>query len=126
LIPAALENQLTGENASNVNARVVAEAANGPVTLEADEILSKKGVFQIPDFLCNAGGVTVSYFEWVQNNCGYCWTEEEVYEKLDKKMTKALYDVYGLAKKEDVDNRTVAYMVAVSKVAEVVKLRGWV
>ncbi|MCK4402257.1 MAG: Glu/Leu/Phe/Val dehydrogenase [Dehalococcoidia bacterium] len=126
LIPAALENQITGGNASNVNAKVVAEAANGPVTLEADEILSKKGVFQIPDFLCNAGGVTVSYFEWVQNNCGYYWTEEEVYEKLDKKMTKALYDVYGLAIKEGVDNRTAAYMVAVSKVAEVVKLRGWV
>jgi len=126
LIPAALENQLTRRNASNVKARVVAEAANGPVTLEADEILSKKGVFQIPDFLCNAGGVTVSYFEWVQNNCGYYWPEEEVYEKLDKKMTKALYDVYELAKKEGVDNRTAAYMVAVSKVAEAIKLRGWV
>jgi len=126
LIPAALENQLTRRNASNVNAKVVAEAANGPVTLEADEILFKKGVFQIPDFLCNAGGVTVSYFEWVQNKCGYYWTEEEVYEKLDKKMTKAFYDVYGLAKKEGVDNRTAAYMVAVSKVAEAVKLRGWV
>ncbi len=110
LIPAALENQITRGNASNVNAKVVAEAANGPVTLEADEILSKKGVFQIPDFLCNAGGVTVSYFEWVQNNYGYYWPEEEVYEKLDKKMTKALYDVYGLAKKEGVDNRTAAYM----------------
>lgn len=126
LIPAAFENQITRRNASNVNAKVVAEAANGPVTLEADEILSKKGVFQIPDFLCNAGGVTVSYFEWVQNNCGYYWTEEEVHEKLDKKMTKALYDVYELAKEEGVDNRTAAYMVAVSKVAEAIRLRGWV
>ena len=126
MIPAALENQITVGNASNVNAKVVAEAANGPVTPEADEILSKKGIFQFPDFLCNAGGVTVSYFEWVQNNCGYYWTEKEVYEKLDKKMSKAFYDVYEMAKKESVDNRTAAYMVAVSKVAEAVKLRGWV
>jgi glutamate dehydrogenase (NAD(P)+) len=126
LIPAALENQITGRNANNINAKAVAEAANGPVTLEADAILSHKGVFQIPDFLCNAGGVTVSYFEWVQNNYGYYWTEEEVYEKLDKKMTKAFYNVYEMAEKEGVDNRTAAYMVAVNRVAEAVKLRGWV
>ncbi len=126
LIPAALENQITGRNANNINAKVVAEAANGPVTPEADAILSNKGIFQIPDFLCNAGGVTVSYFEWVQNNYGYYWTEEEVYEKLDKKMTKAFYDVYEVAEKEGVDNRTAAYMVAVNRVAEAVKLRGWV
>jgi len=126
LIPAALENQITGRNANNINAKVVAEAANGPVTPEADVILSNKGIFQIPDFLCNAGGVTVSYFEWVQNNYGYYWTEEEVYEKLDKKMTKAFYLVYEMAEKEGVDNRTAAYMVAVNRVAEAVKLRGWV
>jgi len=126
LIPAALENQITGRNANNINAKVVAEGANGPVTPEADAILSNKGIFQIPDFLCNAGGVTVSYFEWVQNNYGYYWTEEEVYEKLDKKMTKAFYDVYEMAEKEGVDNRTAAYMVAVNRVAEAVKLRGWV
>ncbi len=126
LIPAALENQITGRNANNINAKVVAEAANGPVTPEADVILSNKGIFQIPDFLCNAGGVTVSYFEWVQNNYGYYWTEEEVYGKLDKKMTKAFYDVYEMAEKEGVDNRTAAYMVAVNRVAEAVKLRGWV
>ena len=126
LIPAALENQITGRNANNINAKVVAEGANGPVTPEADAILSNKGIFQIPDFLCNAGGVTVSYFEWVQNNYGYYWTEEEVYEKLDKKMTKAFYDVYEMAEKESVDNRTAAYMVAVNRVAEAVKLRGWV
>ena len=126
LIPAALENQITGRNANNINAKVVAEAANGPVTPEADAILSNKGIFQIPDFLCNAGGVTVSYFEWVQNNYGYYWTEKEVYEKLDKKMTKAFYDVYEMAEKEGVDNRTAAYMVAVNRVAEAVKLRGWV
>ncbi|MCD6472108.1 Glu/Leu/Phe/Val dehydrogenase [Candidatus Aerophobetes bacterium] len=126
VIPAALENQITGRNADNIKAKVVAEAANGPVTLEADEILSKKGVFQVPDFLCNAGGVTVSYFEWVQNIYGYYWTEEEVYEKLDKKMTKAFYDVYEMAKRESVDNRTAAYMVAVDRVAEAVRLRGWV
>ena len=121
-----MENQITGKNASNIKAKIVAEAANGPVTPEADEILYKRGVFQIPDFLCNAGGVTVSYFEWVQNIYGYYWSEEEVYERLDKKMTKAFYDVYEMAKKEDVDNRTAAYMVAVNRVAEAVKLRGWI
>jgi len=126
LIPAALENQITARNADNINAKIVAEAANGPVTLEADETLSRKGVFQLPDFLCNAGGVTVSYFEWVQNKCGYYWTQEEVYEKLDKKMTKAFYDVHEMAKREAVDNRTAAYMVAVDKVAEAIRLRGWV
>ena len=126
LVPAALENQITGKNANSIKAKIVAEAANGPVTPEADEIFSSKGIFQIPDFLCNAGGVTVSYFEWVQNIYGYYWSEEDVYERLDKKMTKAFYDVHEMAKKEGVDNRTAAYMVAVNRVAEVVKLRGWI
>ncbi|MFB6290543.1 MAG: Glu/Leu/Phe/Val dehydrogenase [Candidatus Bipolaricaulia bacterium] len=126
LIPAAIENVLTEENADNVSADVVAEAANGPTTPEADEILYENGVYIIPDFLCNAGGVTVSYFEWVQNRNRYYWSEAEVYERLDKKMTKAFADVHGRAREEEVDNRTAAYMVSIEKVAEAMKLRGWV
>ncbi|MFP4589142.1 MAG: Glu/Leu/Phe/Val family dehydrogenase [Candidatus Acetothermia bacterium] len=126
LIPAAVENVITGENADRVEATIVAEAANGPTTPEADDILYDKGVYIIPDFLCNAGGVTVSYFEWVQNRSRYYWTKDEVHEKLDKKMTKAFKDVHSRAQEEDVDNRTAAYMVSIEKVAEVIKLRGWV
>ena len=126
LMAAALENQITRENGDRIKAKLIAEVANGPTTPEADEILYKNGKFIIPDFLCNAGGVTVSYFEWVQNTYGYYWTEEEVHEKLDEKMTKAFHDVYKMAKKKNVDNRTAAYMVAVNRVSEVVKLRGWV
>lgn len=126
LIPAAIENVLTQDNAHNVEADVVAEAANGPTTPEADDILCEKGIYIIPDFLCNAGGVTVSYFEWVQNRNRYYWSKSEVYERLDKKMTKAFADVHERAQKDDVDNRTAAYMVSIEKVAEVMKLRGWV
>ncbi len=126
LIPAAIENVLTENNAHNVSADVVAEAANGPTTPEADEILYENGVYIIPDFLCNAGGVTVSYFEWVQNRNRYYWSKSEVYERLDKKMTKAFADVHKRAEEEDVDNRTAAYMVSIEKVAEAMQLRGWV
>ena len=126
LIPAAIENVLTEENAGKVDATVIAEAANGPTTPEADEILYNNGVYIIPDFLCNAGGVTVSYFEWVQNRNRYYWSEAEVYERLDKKMTKAFADVHSRAQEEGVDNRTAAYMVSIEKVAEAMKLRGWV
>ena len=126
LIPAALENQITTSNAGNIKARVIAEAANGPSTPEADKILYEKGIFQIPDILCNAGGVTVSYFEWAQNNYGYYWTEEEIHDRLAKKMTTAFYDISRIAKKEHVDNRTAAYILAVGRVAEAVKLRGWI
>jgi glutamate dehydrogenase (NAD(P)+) len=126
LIPAAIENVLTEENAGNVDAAVVAEAANGPTTPEADEILYENGVYVIPDFLCNAGGVTVSYFEWVQNRDRYYWSKSEVYERLDKKMTKAFLNVHERAQEEDVDNRTAAYMVSIEKVAEAMELRGWV
>lgn len=126
LIPAAIENVITEDNADNVSATMVAEAANGPTTPEADEILYENGIYVIPDFLCNAGGVTVSYFEWVQNRNRYYWTKEEVYERLDKKMTKAFSDVHSRAQEEDVDNRTAAYMVSIEKVAQAMKLRGWV
>jgi len=126
LIPAALENQITGANAGDVKARIVAELANGPTTPEADEILSKNGVYVIPDFLCNAGGVTVSYFEQVQNAYDYYWELETVHERLDKKMTAAFHAVHETAQEHGVHNRVGAYVVAVSRVAEACRLRGWV
>ena len=126
LIPAALENQITGANVGNVKARILAELANGPTTPEADEILHKNGVYVIPDFLCNAGGVTVSYFEQVQNAYDYYWELETVHERLDKKMTAAFHTVHEAAQKHGVNNRMGAYVVAVGRVAEVCKLRGWV
>ena len=126
LCPAALENQITAENADQVKAKIVAELANGPTTPEADGILFKNNVFVIPDFLCNAGGVTVSYFEYVQNLYNFYWDEKEVYERLDVKMTKAFRDVYEMAQKHNVNNRIAAYMVAVSRVVVAMKLRGWV
>ncbi len=126
LVPAALENQITAENAGNIRAKIVAELANGPTTPEADEILYKNKVFVIPDFLCNAGGVTVSYFEWVQNINGYYWPEKEVHEKLDRIMSEAFHAVYEMSQKEKVHMRLAAYMVAVRRVAEAVKARGWV
>jgi glutamate dehydrogenase (NAD(P)+) len=126
LIPAALENQITAANAGDVKARIVAELANGPTTPEADEILSKNGVYVIPDFLCNAGGVTVSYFEQVQNAYDYYWELETVHERLDKKMTAAFHAVHETAQEHGVHNRVGAYVVAVSRVAEACRLRGWV
>ncbi|MBN1954600.1 MAG: Glu/Leu/Phe/Val dehydrogenase [Anaerolineae bacterium] len=126
LYPAALENQITGANAGNIKAKIVAELANGPTTPEADEILYQNGVYVIPDFLCNAGGVTVSYFEQVQNAYDYYWEVEEVYEKLDKKMTAAFHAVHETAQQYHVNNRMGAYIVSVSRVAEACKLRGWV
>lgn len=126
LIPAALENVITAKNAGKIKAKIVAEAANGPTTPEADKILYERGVFVIPDFLCNAGGVTVSYFEWVQNISGYYWTIDEVYHRLDQKMTKAFWDVVEMSKKHKVDMRTAAYMIAVQRVATAMKIRGWV
>jgi glutamate dehydrogenase (NAD(P)+) len=126
LIPAALENVITEENAPRIKAKIIAELANGPTTPEADEILHKKGVHVIPDFLCNAGGVTVSYFEMVQNAYMYYWDDDTVYSRLDKKMTTAYHSVLQTAKQYNVHMRDAAYIVAVQRVVEAMKLRGWV
>ena len=125
LIPAALESQITAENASHVKARIVAEAANGPTTPDADAVLHQRNVFVIPDFLCNAGGVTVSYFEWVQNQRGMPWELEDVHRRLDRRMTRAFGEVLASARKHNVDMRTGAYCVAVGRVAEATRARGW-
>jgi len=126
LIPAAIENVITGENAANVKAQIIAEAANGPTTPEADEILHRNGKYVVPDFICNAGGVTVSYFEWVQNIGGFYWKIEDVHARLKERMVKAFHETHNMAKEHNVDNRTAAYMVSVARVAETMRLRGWV
>ncbi|MEO7296402.1 MAG: Glu/Leu/Phe/Val dehydrogenase [Candidatus Limnocylindria bacterium] len=124
LVPAALENQITKHNAPNVKARIVAEAANGPTTPEADEILHDRGVFLIPDILCNAGGVTVSYFEWVQDMQSFFWTEDRINDSLKGIMDRAFTAVRAMSQEHEVDMRTAAYMVAVARVAEATTLRG--
>jgi len=126
LIPAAIENQLTGQNAHEVRARIIAELANGPTTPEADDVFDEKRIYVIPDFLCNAGGVTVSYFEMVQNAYQFYWDESLVAERLDKKMTTAFRAVHDMAQRKRVSNRVAAYLVAVDRVATAVRLRGWV
>ena len=124
LIPAATENQITEENASQIRAKLVVEAANGPTTPSADKILKERGIFVVPDILANAGGVTVSYFEWVQGMQGYFWSEREVNLKLRDIMTRAFHRVLEVSLKEKVDMRTAALMVAVSRIAEATRLRG--
>ncbi len=124
LLPSALENVITRENADKIKAKIIIEMANGPTTPEADEILAKNKIMVIPDILANAGGVTVSYFEWVQNNQGYYWDEEEVNKKLDKIMTKAFGEVLATSLKYDVDMRTAAYILAIERVAKAIELRS--
>jgi len=124
LIPAALENQITSDNAPDIKARIVIEAANGPVTPAANNILHERGIFVVPDILANSGGVTVSYFEWVQDRYGYFWEEGDVNARLDKKMHEAFHDVLQTSLKYRVDMRTAAYIVAISRVGTVTQLRG--
>lgn len=126
LYPSALENVITAKNADRIKAKITCELANGPTTPEADEILFKNDVFVMPDFLANAGGVTVSYFEQVQNTYNFYWELDDVHKMLDTKMTKAFNAVYDMYKKYNVNMRVAAYMVAVQRVAEACKLRGWV
>jgi glutamate dehydrogenase (NAD(P)+) len=126
LIPAAIENVITAHNASNVRARIVAELANGPTTPEADDILFANGVHVIPDFLCNAGGVTVSYFEMVQNSYMCHWDEAEVHERLNKRMTAAYHAVLRTSREYHINMRQAAYVLAVKRVVEAMKIRGWV
>lgn len=126
LIPAAIENQITASNADKIQTRFIAELANGPTTPAADNILYDRGIPVIPDFLCNAGGVTVSYFEMVQNSYQFYWEENMINERLDALMSKAFHDVIHMAGDKKVDNRVGAYLVAVNRVAEAVRLRGWV
>ncbi len=128
LIPAALENQITDENVNKISqqVKVIAEAANGPTTPDADKVINERGIFVLPDFLTNAGGVTCSYFEQVQCNMNYFWEKEEVLEKLDTKMTSAFRSVYEIHKSQNLTMRDAAYVIAIKRVAEAVKNRGWV
>jgi glutamate dehydrogenase (NAD(P)+) len=124
LLPAATENVITSENAHRLRCRILCEGANGPTTPIADEILAAKNVFVIPDILANAGGVTVSYFEWVQDRQGYFWNEDLVNSRLEEIMVASFDAVVAYAEKHKVDNRTAAYMLALDRVASAMKLRG--
>ena len=128
LIPAALEGQVNAETVKKINSRVkiVAEGANGPTTPEADDFFKKNKIFNIPDFLCNAGGVTCSYFESVQNDMNFYWSKDEVLQKLDAKMTSAFHSVLDMSEKEKVYMRDAAYMVAIARVVKAMELRGWI
>jgi len=124
LVPAALENVITTKNAAKIRARIIAEGANGPTTAAADSLLDDKGIFVVPDILANAGGVTVSYFEWVQDRAGYFWPEDVVNDRLREIMTRSFADVLDLSRERKVNMRTAAYMLAISRVASVHRLRG--
>jgi glutamate dehydrogenase (NAD(P)+) len=124
LIPAALENVITGKIAPNIKAKFVAEGANGPTTPEADKILAKRHIYVIPDILCNAGGVTVSYFEWVQDRIGYFWEETEVNRRLELIMDRSFHEVLAVAEEYKTTMRVAAFMLAIRRVADVINLRG--
>jgi glutamate dehydrogenase (NAD(P)+) len=124
LLPAALEDQITADNAAEIQARVVVEGANGPTTPAADEILARRGVLVVPDILANAGGVVVSYFEWVQDRYGYFWKETEVNERLEAKMVSAVEAVWATMQRFDSNARTAAYIIAVDRIIEARSLRG--
>jgi glutamate dehydrogenase (NAD(P)+) len=124
LVPAATENQITSQNADRIKCKVLAEGANGPTTAAADEVLHEKGIFVIPDILANAGGVTVSYFEWVQDRMGYFWREDVVNERLQDKMVASFNDLCRFADSHNVDTRTAAYMLAIDRVAYDTRMRG--
>jgi glutamate dehydrogenase (NAD(P)+) len=124
LLPAARENVITSHNADRIKAKILCEGANGPTTFVADSILAEKKVFVIPDILANAGGVTVSYFEWVQDRQGYFWNERLVNERLEEIMVTSFQDVIGYAEKHNVNNRTAAYILALDRVALAIKRRG--
>src|SRR5687767_10324563 len=124
LLPAALENVITSKNAGKIRAKIIVEGANGPTTAGADSILDEKGVFVVPDILANAGGVTVSYFEWVQDRGGYFWPEDVVNQRLEEIMCRSFADVLSLSRQHKVNMRTAAYMLAISRVATVHRLRG--
>jgi len=126
LVPAATSNQITAKNAQNIKAKIVVEAANGPTTREATRILSERGILLVPDVLAGAGGVTVSYFEWVQNKQGYYWDEKEVADKLREKMVSAFQQIYAISKNHNVNLRVAAYMVGVRKLVEASEFRGWI
>ena len=124
LVPAAMEDVITEKNAPNIKAKLIVEGANGPTSFKADAIIFEKGITVVPDILANAGGVTVSYFEWVQNRLGYKWTKERVNRRSDRIMKDAFDNVYKIAKKHDVSLRIAAYIVAIDKVAKTYKWRG--
>ncbi|TYS63506.1 Glu/Leu/Phe/Val dehydrogenase [Sutcliffiella horikoshii] len=126
LVPAAISNQITAQNCHKIKAAIVVEAANGPTTLEATKVLTERGVLLVPDVLASAGGVTVSYFEWVQNNQGFYWPEEEVIEKLNKVIVDSFNQVFRVSQDRDVNMRLAAYMVGVRKMAEASQFRGWI